>query len=113
MAAALARRELEEARDRVERAHQASQNDPLLHTACHLGRSAVSAWEGRAGLAFEELRLGLVAGPASGVRRISGLMPGQDNGPGLWATWTDRHRLRATPSATADTASASKGAASG
>ena len=93
--AAIGRGEVGRARQCVERAHAASQNAPLLHAGCHLGRAVVSAREGRLGLASQELGLGLMAGPASVVRRVSGLQPGQDNGASLWKTWSDRHVLRA------------------
>jgi len=83
------------ARQALHRAHGLAQNDPLRHAASHLCLGVLAAREGRPGATLAELRLAGMAVPASVVRRAAGLRPGQDNGPGLWSTWRDRHTLRA------------------
>ena len=89
--------EVQAARLAFGRAHALSQNDPLRHAAAHLALGALSAAEGRPLATLSEGRLALMAVPASALRRAAGLLPGQDNGPGLWPTWRDRHALRAAP----------------
>ncbi len=82
-------------RQALNRAHRLAQNDPLRHAAAHFCLGVLAAREGRPGATLTELRLAGMAVPASVVRRAAGLLPGQDNGPGLWSTWRDRHTLRA------------------
>ena len=86
---------VEAGRRSLQRAHRLAQNDPLRHATAHLCLGILAAREGRPGATLGELRLAGMAVPASFVRRAAGLRPGQDNGPGLWSTWRDRHTLRA------------------
>lgn len=94
---ALRRGEGEAARARLQRAHRRAQNDPLRHAATHLSLGLCSLSEGRPGALLAELRLAAAAVPASVLRRLVGLRPGQDNGPGLWPTFRDRAELRRRP----------------
>lgn len=96
---AVRRREAKQARQILERAHRRAQNDPLRHALCHLSLGLCGVSEGRPGAAASELRLAVAAVPASVLRRLVGLRPGQDNGPGLWPTFRDRAELRRRPPA--------------
>lgn len=77
----------------TQRAHDASQNSPLLHTRAHLGRLIGWTLQRRPGAALREVPLVFMATPAAMVRRGAGLLPGEDGGVGLIATW----RLRRDP----------------
>lgn len=72
------------------RAHDASQNSPLLHTRAHMGRLVGWTLQRRPGAALREVPLVLMATPAALVRRAAGLMPGEAGGVGLLATWRMR-----------------------
>ncbi|NOY28163.1 MAG: DUF3703 domain-containing protein [Oligoflexia bacterium] len=79
--------------EHAQRAHDASQNSPLLHARAHLARTLGWTLRGRPGAAVRELPLAMMALPAALVRRGAGLQPGSAGGRGLLATW----RMRRDP----------------
>ncbi len=74
----------------IDRAHDLSQNAPVLHSHAHLVRCAGLALQRRPIACLRELPLVVMAAPASQVRRAAGIGPGEPGGAGLVATWRMR-----------------------
>ena len=77
----------------IQEAHDRSQNAALLHSHAHLLRGAGMLARGHHRAAARELPLVIMAVPAAWLRRAAGIMPGEEAGVGLLATW----RMRRDP----------------